>query len=260
MASAKPFRFLDLPAELRDQVYENIAAANTGPESTWSHCHLSMTHVCKQMRAELLPLYWRLFPSHADIAIWSFERFVAAFLDPIEGIPAISKVTVTISSKNPHPDWTWNALSLLSAKAQNRNMRWTFELVGPTDDSLCLAELRNAFDWVVNGAPPRLLRDTESGMFTEMSLRRTSNDKGRSFSWEWCVSVCNARGKLNEQERTKVADYCQLLAGSLYYRHVCRFTHWRRSSVVKIEVGRRSGRPREKYTFTTARPDMVRVN
>jgi hypothetical protein len=258
MADTKHFPFLELLAELRNQIYENIAALNTGPEQDWAHEYIGMTQACKQVRAELRPLYWRNLPAHATVKSPNLDAFIDLFLDPAMSLPHISRVNVNIVDKDKQLNLAWNALPLLSAKAQNPTVVWKFELVGP-DSYVYDSDLRCALLWITNNSPRCLRRDVESGMFTEISLHISKDEENRTFGWEWHVGVENGTGRLAQQDKTKIAGYCDLFArcfGRFYW------FSWHRPTIAKVDVRRRNGRLVEKYVWTWAASgwhEMVRV-
>ncbi|KAE8838524.1 hypothetical protein PTNB85_02755 [Pyrenophora teres f. teres] len=90
-AEAMAFRFLDLPAELRNRIYELVAINDSGPtklclaqKSRSPYVdHASLTKVCEKVRNEYLPMQRKV--AHVIVFWDDVNAFTETYLAPVSG-------------------------------------------------------------------------------------------------------------------------------------------------------------------------------
>jgi hypothetical protein len=177
MLRTTPFPFLHLPPEFRNRVYTYLHASNTGPAA------VGLTQAYKQLQSEFRPLYWhgiRLFLSFKDMHTLS-----TTFFDSTARPVTILQVVVLIGDHDVLCG-AIDVFALMSAKAENRGVRWKFELDHSTlrgcTFRASVGQLSVILIRITNHATRRLLDDVESGIYTEISLRRMG--KSQKSYWE----------------------------------------------------------------------------
>lgn len=220
----KPFPFLRLPAEIRNRIYEYATAdiplrlRHSLPfhDRDRKQGYIGLNTVCRQVRAEFHPLFYR--DCVVLIKLCDFRSFLRTFLSAaaINDTP-ITNLYVKVDHYHLSQREDWDILPLLQAKALKRHQQWWFWALHDDPWSpyrqkswLKLNELRDAFNNIVNSSPRSFLGDIKSGMFSEIRFCRA--DGKASHEWNWKLVVRKKEGKLNEQEKKRMEEYCKQLA------------------------------------------------
>ncbi|KAF1843496.1 uncharacterized protein K460DRAFT_146315 [Cucurbitaria berberidis CBS 394.84] len=210
----KPFPFLHLPAEIRNQVYQYVSADIEGPLRLYhilpcyhrksNSSYISLNTVCRQIRAEFHPLFYH--NTKIVIRLDDFSSFIRTYLDTAASaysITQIAKVTVENCDAILSREQGWDILPLLQDKALNRDRKWSFQVGWRSP--MC-----QTLNKVVNCPTRRLLGDIKSGIFSEIRFCQWAAQSGYVRTWK--LVVRKREDKLNHQEKKNMERYCQWMS------------------------------------------------
>lgn len=123
--------FLNFTGELRNTVYA-YASAETQKMVRWklgcTYTDLALIVVCKQMRREFRPLFWRQVKF--KVAIEDLPDLLATLLASDPGFRTVWKVKVGVSEDDLFSQASRDILALLCTIRQHRRVSWKSKLGG----------------------------------------------------------------------------------------------------------------------------------
>src|SRR5690242_13368872 len=121
---------LNLPPEVRNRIYDIALSVNDVSEvavlrsPSFDDSFYKVTQVCRLLRAEFRPLYYRRAMLSTDFEY--LPGLLVTQFDPILGRSTASSVRTAIDNTNVPRTGELDLLALLRAKALSRDVRWEF--------------------------------------------------------------------------------------------------------------------------------------
>ncbi|KAF1843495.1 uncharacterized protein K460DRAFT_407847 [Cucurbitaria berberidis CBS 394.84] len=219
---ASQISFIHLPAELRNRVYQ-FAIADLPTPTKLRYTPLTtqaprgyraLTTVCRQVRAEFLPLYMRSVK--IEISLLDMPRFFQFFFpDTDERNPKPTNVTVMVIGADVSTYFAIEARFMLLAQAQTRDLELRFE---PSYHYIAVESggYYELDDWdskfladVFNDARKlhqKFHRDLERGYISSLTYNPSR------WTWAtWTLTILKEVGGLVDTEIEKLSEYASIL-------------------------------------------------
>jgi hypothetical protein len=220
---AKPFRFLDLPAEIRNKVYDfvlcgresNFRLNKIAERTDTSHSSIGLAEANKQLHAEFGPL--RASNMGYIVPLIDYPAFVATFFGPNSEYPRPLRVRIEIGLSGVDYDFSWDMKPLMLAKATTSGLRLTISKEGGCCD---ISPYLFSIAWLSGGRAHGSLRAW--GHKIARALRRDVKSGYIStiqFNWmqtrcerpTWLLVIKKKKGGLRDEEVRRCESYCSVL-------------------------------------------------
>ncbi|KAF2824496.1 hypothetical protein CC86DRAFT_384117 [Ophiobolus disseminans] len=230
-AAIQPSWFLDLPSELRNEIYGYAVPIEKSSKIPikFDSGFFGLTMVCRKLRSEFRPLYYN--KAHLETEASKLKSLIAILFDPSLGLVSVASVTITVEGKDILSGCKWDVLALLSAVVQNRNVQWHFRhsygsyhglkvvlwsSARPVwmHKRLCAEgeQLCEMFKAIAKRPPHPLIGDVTSGLITAISFHILTHKD--SFSWEWQMAMRKSIGRLDQHKKNNLLIYFDFFTAS----------------------------------------------
>jgi hypothetical protein len=184
LAAPQPFRFLDLPSEIRNKAYDsilcdrepNVRLKKVEQGTDMKHNFFGLANVNRQLRAEFGPL--RMSNMGYIVPLIHYSAFVATFFRPISRYPRPLRVRIEIGLSQVGHDFSWDMKPLMLAKATTPGLHLIVTRVPYEYPSDYRFNYMLNIAWLVGGSNsgiygPRkaLLRDVKPGYISDIHFK-----------------------------------------------------------------------------------------
>ncbi|KAH7072518.1 hypothetical protein FB567DRAFT_612014 [Paraphoma chrysanthemicola] len=253
---------LNLPPEVRNRIYDIALSVNDASDAavlrspSFDDSFYKLTQVCRLLRAEFRPLYYRRAVFSTDFEY--LPGLLVTLFDPILGRSTASIVRVAMDNTAVPRMGELDLFALLRAKALSRDVRWEFfvttggrlsaenERRDHVFKSTALAHFRETLDRITNKSTRRFLSCFSSGLITGVSVHHGSFQFSDGDGWMWRLTARKKHGISSKHEGDDMSHCCEVLAGWPLARRRGRFM-WPLPAVVHVQVEDSEGIVIEKY-------------
>jgi hypothetical protein len=201
----KPLGFLDLPGELRNQIYA-IAVADRDAISKDNEECIGFLDSSKQIRAECMPQYYLKNGPKYTVQVQEFPLFVQLmFLNRDIAMPRPSRVAININQVNVNIGFKWNMEAFIKATPKLRGIKWRICVAGERGSPV--DRLAEGVKRVVH-LPLFLLNDFETGYLSCVSFEHASAcGENRSSGDMWTLTFAKKDVQKRGVDRYKLDEY-----------------------------------------------------
>lgn len=236
---AKPDFLPQLPAELRNNIYA-IALADGNPDRDKASSYKGLNGVCRQIRAEFWPLFWR----RADLYITSNQipAVLKTFFSPTATNPVYPhSITVTVDETRHRELAYMNILPLLQAKPLQPETNWIFV---PSESNWGRKKAEWRKEVVENYVIPHIYMNPDAraaadcGLLEEVFIEmRANTQKPEKRHVVWHLTVQSNDGHLSDEDKGIVEDCCRELRPFDRFRYFDSLPQYEQRKMVTVVRG-----------------------